>query len=534
MRYLGIKALTAVAAVSAVAASQSLSPGIPPVDTGYMIQQLATLLPDPAPDSLQPDPYWDVQKSRSALWNDISFMQDNGWLTNIPTLGSYTFGASTPFTRSEAAAVVARMYALPVGHAGAYDTLMKIGAFQGLSLNRGTFTASDATLFIQRIRTEAQRLGWHIALSPQGNMDLKNPHLATQAGMAAGLLDTFSTLSVWPKSLSMSAPFSASAWIPPSPRAWIGLKAVFPGQPSQRYAALLGISPTNPTGSVTAAQIAKWISNWAVTARRVNLKTSVSQSPYEWAKTFSIFYGTSVNSPATVLTTADAQRILTNVVDAALGFRVLGANRISFLAPIMTLGKPGTVPNSMYNTVVTVLRQLQAHTGHLYTWSDWPELYKEAVNIQDSTDVTLTPDGALYSRRASKNFGVGSNFQWVSSEGVVTGEWNQTMTAINSGNPSALFGLHYPVAIDSHTFYDGAAPEKESKPGIPGSQMLSYTSDPFSSATSPYFGVLLRGPSYQVFFKGGVILKVSSGPSFLSNSISLRTDYPAWSANQLG
>ncbi len=533
MRNAVMKALAALTATSALVSSQSLAPGVPPVSAAYMIQKLATLLPSSPPSALRPDPYWDVQEAGPTLWNDIAFMQDNGWLANIPASGTYTFGTTRPFSRREAAVLVSRMFGL-AGSAQAYGLLDKVGAFRGVSQNGSGFTANGAARFVHNVDLYAKRHSWHVVLSAQGKTDLKNPPLTTQAGMAAGLLDTFSRLPVWPKSLSMNAPFSARSWIPPSPQAWIGLRAVFPGQPSHRYAALLGISAPRPNAPATAGQAAQWIASWAVIARKINLQTSVSQNPFEWAKTFSLFHGTNVQSPATVLTTADAQRILSNLVDSARGFRILDANRIAFLAPIVTLGKPGAVPNSLYSTAVAVLRQLQAHTGRTYTWSDWPGLYKDAVEIQNSTQVTLTPNGALYSRQTGNRYGVGSNFQWVSSAGVVTGEWNQSMTAINSGNPHAAFGLHYPVAINSHTFYDGAAAISGAKPQIPGAQILNYTSDPFSSATSPYFGVLLRGPNYQVLYKRGTILNVSYGPSFISKSISLRTDYPAWAANQLG
>ncbi len=536
MNHTVTKMFAALAALSALALSQSLAssvPAVPSVSTAYMIEKLATLLPTPAPNAISPDPYWDVQAAGPTLWNDIAFMEDNGWLSTIASAGTYTFGANKVFGRRAAAVLVARMFGV-AGTAQAYAVLDKIGAFRGVSQTRAGFTASGAAQFVRNVGAYAKSHGWHVALSAQGRTDLKNPALATQAGMVAGLLNTFSRLPVWPKSLSMSAPFSARSWVPPSPQAWVGLRAVFPGQPSSRYAALLGISAPRPDSPATAGQAAQWIARWAVIARKINLQTSVSQNPFEWAKTFSLFYGTNVQSSATVLTTADAQRILSNLVDSARGFRILGANRIAFLAPIVTLGKPGTVPNSLYSTAVAVLRQLQAHTGRTYTWSDWPGLYKDAVKIQNSTQVTLTPNGALYSRRASNSYGVGSDFQWVSSAGVVTGEWNQSVTAINSGNPHAVFGLHYPVAIKSHTFYDGAGTISGAKPQIAGARILNYTSDPFSSATSLYFGVLLRGPNYRVLYKGNSILNVSYGPSFISKSVSLRTDYPAWAANQLG
>ncbi len=533
MRNAVMKALAALTATSALVSSQSLAPGVPPVSAAYMIQKLATLLPNSAPNALRPDPYWDVQEAGPTLWNDIAFMQDNGWLSTTASDGTYTFGANKVFGRHEAAVLVGRMFGV-AGTAQAYAVLDKIGAFRGVSQNRAGFTASEAARFVRNVGAYVKRHGWHVALSAQGKADLENPTLATQAGMVAGLLDTFSRLPVWPKSLSMSAPFSARSWIPPSPQAWVGLRAVFPGQPSSRYAALLGLSTPQPDDPATAGQAAQWIARWAVTARKINLATSVSRNPFEWAKTFSLFYGTNVQSPATVLTAADAQRILSNLVDSARGFRILGANRIAFLAPIVTLGKPGDVPNSLYSTAVAVLRQLQAHTGRTYTWSDWPGLYKDAVEMQNSTQVTLTQNGALYSRRTSKSYGVGSAFQWVSSAGVVTGEWNQSVTAVNSGNPHAVFGLHYPVAIESHTFYDGAATETGATPQISGAQILNYTSDPFSSATSSYFGFLLRGPNYRVLYKGNTILNVSYGPSFISKSISLGADYPAWAANQLG
>ncbi|MHB1630149.1 MAG: hypothetical protein ACYCVB_17565, partial [Bacilli bacterium] len=500
MNHAVTKVFAALTALSALVLSQTLASGVPVVPSvpaAYMIEKLATLLPTPAPNAISPDPYWDVQAAGPTLWNDVAFMQDNGWLSASVHAGTYTFGANSVMGRHAAAVLVAHMFGV-ADAAQAYGLLDKIGAFRGVSQNRAGFTASGAARFVRNVGAYAKRHGWRVALSAQGKADLKNPALATQAGLAAGLFNTFSRLPVWPKSLSMSAPFSARSWIPPSPLAWVGLRAVFPGQPSSRYAALLGLTAAHPTAPATAGQAALWISRWAVIARKINLQTSVSQNPFAWAKTFSLFHGTDVQSPATVLTTADAQRILSNLVDSARGFRILGANRIAFLAPIVTLGKPGTVPNSLYSTAVAVLRQLQAHahTGRTYTWSDWPGLYKDAVEIQNSTQVTLTQNGALYSRRTSSRYGVGSDFQWVSSAGVVTGEWNQSMTAINSGNPRAVFGLHYPVAIQSHIFYDGASTVSGALPQIPGAQILNYTSDPFSSATSPYFGFILRGPNY--------------------------------------
>ena len=534
MRNAVLKTLVAFTAIGALVSARSLVSAAPPVSTAYMIQKLANLLPNSVPNTVRPDPYWDVLKAGPTLWNDIAYMQDNGWLETSSTSGSYTFGADRPISPREAAILVTRMFSLPERGANAYDFLDKIGAFHGVQQTSGGFTPGGATQFIHNIAVFAQQRNWRIALSATGKADLKNPALATQAGMAAGLLKTFSHLSVWPKILSMNAPFSARSWIPPSARAWVGLRSVFPGQPSSRYAALLGLSTPQPDGPVTAGQAALWIARWAEIARKINLQTSVSRNPYEWAKTFSLFYGTNVQSPATVLTAADVQRILANLVDSARGFRILSANRVSFLAPLVTFGKPGVVPNSLYSTAVAVLRQLEAHTGRTYTWSDWPKLYSEAVAIQDSTQVTLTPSGALYARRTNANFGAGSSFQWISSNGMITGEWNQSMTAINSGNPHALFGLHYPVTIHSNTFYDGASAEKGAQPQIPGAQMLVYTSDPFSRTTGRYFGVLLHGPSYRVLYKGDTILKVMYGPSFISKSISLYTDYPAWAANQLG
>lgn len=513
--------------------SHPLTVAEPPVSTGQMIEAMATLLPGPAPSSLVPDPYWDVLDQGPVLWNDLSFFRVNGWLQGVRPMNRYTFNVAAPFTRVEAASVAAAMYGLSGLGTDAFARVTAVGLFDGLPAGRD-FTPPEEFRFLQNLRNYAALHHLILRYTQTGRSTMGNPSVASEAGFAQALLNAYSTLPVWPKSLPTDVPVPLKAYRPPSEKAWVGLKAVFPGNPSSEYGALLGMAAHHPNSPVTAGIAAQWILNWARTARLVNPAWSGSESPFVWAKTFSIFHGTGVSSPGTPLTPASAQRVVANLVDAARGYRVTGVGRIEFLAPILTAGNPSTMPNTVRSMAETVVRQLKNHTGQSISLQGWSALYRQAIRAQDAVRIQLTPGGVTYQRPSDSSFGAGSDIQFASGGGRVTGEWNPSVEAINCGNPQVVYQLGNPVQVLRNRFYFGVGAEPGFTGPIAGDPSFSYSSSPYSRQTNSYFGVVLRGPRYYVSYRGGAIEGVGLGRGFYPGAPRIEHDYPEWVMNQLG
>lgn len=514
------------------AMSHPLTVAEAPVSTGQMIEAMASTLPKPAPPSLWPDPYWDVLDQGSVLWNDLSFFRANGWLSGVRPMNRYTFNIAAPFTREEAASAASAMYGLG-GSGTALARCAAAGLFDGISSGKD-FTPAQESQFLQNLRNYAASHHRSLRFTQAGRSAMGNPSIASEAGFAQALLNAYSTLPVWPKSLPTNARLPLQAYRPPSKGAWVGLKPVFPDSPPSEYGALLGMTIRQPAARVTAGAAAQWILDWAKTARLVNPAWSGSTNPFSWAETFSVFYGTGVSSPGTPLTSADAQRIVANLVDAARGYRVTGVGKIQFLAPILAAGNPAAMPNTVRSMAETVVRQLKNHTGQSISLQGWSNLYRQAIQAQDRVRIQLTSGGVSYQRLGGSPFGAGSDIQFASPAGTVTGEWSPSVKAINSGNPQVVYQMGYPVQILRDRFYFGVGAEPGFTGPIAGEPSFSYSSAPYSRQTNSYFGVVLRGPRYYVSYQGAAIEDVGLGRGFYPGAPGIEHDYPEWLMNQLG
>lgn len=117
--------------------------------------------------------------------------------------------------------------------------------------------------------------------------------------------------------------------------AWLGLKAAFPKNTPSQWPSLLGMTTTTPKAPVTAGQVATWVQNWGKKARNTFPGyEGMPTSAYQLMTDFTFWYGTDVKSPSTKLTVADLKAIGQNLMDSALGYRMLNHSTIEFLPVI--------------------------------------------------------------------------------------------------------------------------------------------------------------------------------------------------------
>ncbi|GMA59252.1 hypothetical protein GCM10025858_38990 [Alicyclobacillus sacchari] len=212
------------------------------------------------------------------------------------------------------------------------------------------------------------------------------------------LIEVFNTIPSWPKGLQGVDPQTQSTqwdWkFKPIPESeWTGLACVFPGDSESKYAADLGIQLTNPNGPVTAGQLAQWILDWEVKARRVDMAWEPSQDPYTLLQDFSFFYGTDVKGPNSILTQKDMMAIRNNIVEVSRGWRQLGRNKVEMLAPLVDAED---LSGGFFYLA-------QDHRD--WNVADWPSVYAKVIQMVDSEILTFEPNGTvLYSFKRDKGF----------------------------------------------------------------------------------------------------------------------------------
>ncbi len=221
---------------------------------------------------------------------------------------------------------------------------------------------------------------------------LRTAKPVTQASAVRQLMATFNDVPSWPKNLEVISPGQTSGfqWLDgkknpyDKPNEWVGLKCVFPGVPASQYTTLLRITPTKPTGTLTAAQLSQWVVNWEVAARRVDMKIEPTQNPYGLLKLFSFFYGTHITGPNSIVTQKDVSAIRNNIVEVSRGWRLLARNKIQILAPLQDVRTTvGNFPNF-------------ARVHHL-TGDQVPK-YGPMIDAQDSATLTFERNGNVVYR----------------------------------------------------------------------------------------------------------------------------------------
>lgn len=294
----------------------------------------------------------------------------------------------------------------------------------------------------------------------------------TQASAISQLIAVFNEVPSWPKNLEAIDPETQSYdWVHvdgaiPSSK-WTGLACVFPGSKSTQYPALLGIHEVGTDAPVTAAQLAKWIIDWEVKARQVDLSQERTQSPFALLKMFSFFWGTGITKPQTVITARDMATIRNNIVEVSRGWRVLTSSQVQFLEPLADCINI----KIQFPTLVN---------NHQFTRADWPEVYGAIVRVQDSMTLTVQPDGNVvyrYQKGTGYSLGIGGHF--VNQQGNVYSSYSWKIShmfesvALNEPSPEVFnphqhlvhfpfvqnheLGMSVPKTTGSIFFFDGMA-----------------------------------------------------------------------------
>ncbi|MHB1681229.1 MAG: hypothetical protein ACYCYO_00175 [Bacilli bacterium] len=335
----------------------------------------------------------------------------------------------------------------------------------------------------------------------------------TQAQMVQDLIAAYQQIPSWPAQLTVTkegAPYATTKF-PPSQKAWVGLHCVFPTAAISQYPTLLGMTESNPNGLVTAAQVAQWMVNWAVKARHINMAVSVSTNPFTWAQTFSLFWGTNLMSPTSIVTAADAKRIEQNVIDVSRGWRMINSHTISFLSPLMDLGSQQRNGWGVGGTIANALQSMSIATKHPVTWADWPAIYSHIVQLQDTTQVTLEPYGVLYSRQPSSGWAVESSFYFFGANRKQIGGWRGATSSPSDKYTSLQES--YPIAIKNNAYGAGQGyfPLDRGYPTVSGDQSFMYNSALASKLTLGYNAYLMPTPNQYVTYKGTSIVGVTAG-----------------------
>jgi|GEM_PF-5057618 len=284
----------------------------------------------------------------------------------------------------------------------------------------------------------------------------------TQSSAISQLIGVFNHVPSWPKYLEAIDPETQSYnWTHvedalPSSK-WTGLACVFPGSKPSQYADLLGITPSSPGAQVRASQLAQWIVNWEVKARRVDLKQEPTQNPFALLKLFSFFWGTSITGPQSVVTQSDMAAIRNNIVEVSRGWRLLSADRVQFLEPL--------ADNVSIKDQFPVLVN-----NRQFTKSDWPKVYGAITKLQDSMTLTVETNGNVvyrYQKGTGYSLGIGGHF--VNSKGIVYSSYSWKIAhlfravAFNEPNPE-IFNPRVHLSdfsfVQSHELGMGLPPEK--------------------------------------------------------------------------
>lgn len=275
------------------------------------------------------------------------------------------------------------------------------------------------------------------ALAPTAAWAQSAPSSAyvTQAQAVTALLHAFSQVPTWPKGLIVPTNHPTRGdWVdnkpglPPSH--WTGLACVFPGQPTSAYPQLLGMVPSTPDAPVTAGQVADWIVQWEIRARRVNLRWEPTRDPFALLKLFSFFYGTNLPNPNSKLTAADLAAIDRNILEVSRGWRMLAANKVQTLEPLMI------APRSQFGLVIGSAprweqnKPLMHKLGYgnlpykVFTWADWPAVYAHVVALQDSMTLTFLQNGnVVYNRAPGHGYALWLAGVFVGKNGDALGNW---------------------------------------------------------------------------------------------------------------
>ncbi|MCY0876012.1 MAG: hypothetical protein OWT28_07090, partial [Firmicutes bacterium] len=266
----------------------------------------------------------------------------------------------------------------------------------------------------------------------------------TQASVISQLMAVFHDVPSWPKYLEAMDPETQSYdWAHVddaiAPTKWIGLACVFPGSKPSQYPLLLGIREATPKAQVTAGQLAQWIVDWEVSARRVDLSQEPTQNPFALLKRFSFFWGTEITGPKSVITGRDMATIRNNIVEVSRGWRILSRNQVQFLEPLADCVNI----KIQFPTLVN---------NHQFTKADWPEVYGAIVKVQDSMTLTVEPNGNVvyrYQKGTGYSLGIGGHF--VNQQGIVYSAYSWKIAhmfesaALNEPSPEVFEPLQHPV-----------------------------------------------------------------------------------------
>ena len=181
---------------------------------------------------------------------------------------------------------------------------------------------------------------WTLGATSKASAPLVNTsNDPTAAQVAQGLLSVYATQQVWPWAYNMG--FGWSDGTPTPNTDWYGLSTVFPSKPSSEYAQLLGMTNVPSDQPITAGILGQWLFNWEKFARIPHaewnlLKNQPSQDPYTLMNDYSMFYGTDFSGPNSIVTANDLTMVEKDIREVDRGYRMLGANKMQVLVPMIT------------------------------------------------------------------------------------------------------------------------------------------------------------------------------------------------------
>ena len=338
-----------------------------------------------------------------------------------------------------------------------------------------------------------------------------NPNVLTQKSAVYQLIEVFNTIPSWPTGLQSIDPATQNAqwdWkykpIPPSQ--WVGLACVFPGDPESKYAADLDIQMTDPNGPVTAGQLAQWIVDWEIKARRVNMAWEPSQDPYTLLQDFSFFYGTDVKGPNSVLTQKDMMAIRNNIVEVSRGWRQLGSNRVELLAPLV---------DAEYS-VSAAFRGL-ARPGYEFKMSQWPSVYLQLIKTVDSQNYTFLSNGNVvyrYTRGTGYTPNINGVFLDSNQHAYSAYSFSDSIAvkAYQTNNPSLQEQAFYEPDYQVFSPYEHKVSAYDSSVGFVSPKVGEWCFESATTITDPYNarqgGWVASGLTFEFLYSKGKLQRV--------------------------
>ncbi|QSO45480.1 hypothetical protein [Alicyclobacillus mengziensis] len=227
-----------------------------------------------------------------------------------------------------------------------------------------------------------------------------------------------------------------------------------------------GVSLSNPSGAVTASQVATWLADWAQKAKGSNyggsyhpysLQYESSSDPYTWASQNGLFQGTGINGSSSPITANEANTIISNLQWWLNGYKVsngvytMHVPFVSHYVEWLDFTQPG-YGNVTEQNYQSGMAQALGYYNQIKVWGT------STVNVQLPNSSGTNVEFGVSGNNGSYNYGLDIGLDPHSpTHGGVTvsfpnsSSWGTDLTAEVMGLPSTNGNpIGYDIVIRNH------------------------------------------------------------------------------------